>query len=119
MLTLTPFNSLNDPYHEVNVSEDNTPAPAPAPAMYAVHSSDRLKTLMEHTETGESISSRDLAAKAGVAHGTIGGLMSGAQRAVPEDKARAIADALGVKLGVAFVEVERQGRGFIPKQAAA
>lgn len=113
MLTATPFNSLNDLYYEVNVSEDNQ-----APTMYAVHSSDRLKTLMERTGDGEPISSRDLAAKAGVAHGTIGNLMSGAQRIVPEDKAQAIADALGVRLLVLFVEQQRAGRVFIPAQAA-
>jgi len=113
MLAPTPFNSLNDLYYEVNVSEENT-----APTMYAVHSSGRLKTLMERTGDGEEISSRNLAAKAGVAHGTIGNLMSGAQRIVPEDKAQAIADALGVKLLVLWVEMERQGRAFIPAQAA-
>ncbi|MER5600523.1 helix-turn-helix transcriptional regulator [Streptomyces sp. NPDC002265] len=88
------------------------------PTMYAVASSDRLKLLMERTGTGEPITSRELAAEAGVAHGTIGGLMSGAQRVVPEDKAEAIATALGVQLRVLWVEVERQGRVFIPKQAA-
>ncbi|MFF5186429.1 helix-turn-helix domain-containing protein [Streptomyces sp. NPDC000345] len=89
-----------------------------APTMYAVASSARLKTLMERTGTGEQISSRELAAEAGVAHGTIGNLMSGHQRVVPEDKAKSIADALGVKLLVLFVEVERQGNVFIPAQAA-
>ncbi|MFJ8109951.1 helix-turn-helix domain-containing protein [Streptomyces sp. NPDC096132] len=95
------------------MSEENTP-----PTMYAVHSSDRLKLLMERTGTGESITSRELAAQAGVAHGTIGNLMSGAQRIVPEDKAQSIAAALGVKLLVLFVEMERAGRAFIPAQAA-
>ncbi|WP_307627484.1 helix-turn-helix domain-containing protein [Streptomyces turgidiscabies] len=97
------------------MSNENTQNP---PTMYAVHSSARLKTLMERTHTGESISSRELATKAGVAHGTIGGLMSGAQRIVPEDKAQAIVDALGVELLVLWVEMERQGRVFIPAQAA-
>ncbi|MEU5077066.1 helix-turn-helix transcriptional regulator [Streptomyces asoensis] len=96
------------------MSEDQTPAPT----MYAVHSSDRLKTLMERTGDGEQISSRELADKAGVAHGTIGNLMSGAQRIVPEAKAQAIADALGVRLLVLFIEMERAGRVFIPAQAA-
>jgi transcriptional regulator with XRE-family HTH domain len=97
-----------------NVSNEN-----PQSKMYAVHSSARLKALMERTGDGESITSRDLAAKAGVAHGTVGGLMSGAQRIVPEDKAQAIADALGVKLLVLWVEMERSGRVFIPAQAAS
>ncbi|MFF9582457.1 multiprotein-bridging factor 1 family protein [Streptomyces achromogenes] len=89
------------------------------PQMYAVHSPDRLKLLMERTGTGESITSRDLAAAAGVAHGTIGALMSGAQRLVPEDKARAITTALGVKLLVLFIPMERSGRVFVPAQAPA
>ncbi|MFJ8154847.1 helix-turn-helix domain-containing protein [Streptomyces sp. NPDC094468] len=90
-----------------------------AQTMYAIHSSDRLKVLMERVGTGEAITSRELAATAGVAHGTIGGLMSGAQRIVPVEKAQAIADALGVKLLVLFVEMERAGRSFIPAQASA
>ncbi|MEU5664722.1 helix-turn-helix domain-containing protein [Streptomyces longwoodensis] len=98
------------------MSKENS---APQPALYAVHSPERLKLLMERTGTGEPITSRELATAAGVAHGTVGNLMSGAQRVVPEDKAQAIADALGVKLRVLWVEVERQGRAFIPKQASA
>ncbi|MEW2161411.1 helix-turn-helix transcriptional regulator [Streptomyces sp. NPDC007084] len=89
------------------------------PTMYAVVSSDRLKTLMERTGDGEAIKSRELAAKAGVAHGTIGGLMAGTQRIVPEHKAQAIADALGVKLLVLWIRQERDGRVFIPAQATA
>jgi transcriptional regulator with XRE-family HTH domain len=95
---------------EVNVSQG-------PPTMYAVASSDRLKTLMERTGTGESITSRELAAAAGVAHGTIGALMSGAQQTVPEDKARAIVAALGVDLLVLFIPMERAGRVFVPVQA--
>ncbi|MEU7384739.1 helix-turn-helix transcriptional regulator [Streptomyces sp. NPDC042207] len=83
------------------------------PTMYAVVSGDRLKTLMERTGTGESITSRELATAAGVAHGTIGALMSGAQRLVPEDKAKAIAAVLGVDLLVLFIPMERSGRAFI------
>lgn len=82
--------------------------------MYAVASGDRLKTLMERTGSGEPIKSRELAAKAGVAHGTIGALMSGAQRFIPEDKARAITAALGVELGVLFDPAERVGRTYVP-----
>lgn len=89
------------------------------PTMYAVASSDRLKMLMQRIGTGEAIKSRELAARAGVAHGTIGGLMAGTQRTVPEHKAQAIADVLGVKLQVLWVRVEREGRAFIPAQAAS
>ena len=84
--------------------------------MYAVASGDRLKTLMERTGTGEAITSRELAEAAGVAHGTIGALMSGSQRSVPEPKAKAIVAALGVELLVLFVEMERAGRTFVPAQ---
>ncbi|MEV8396199.1 helix-turn-helix domain-containing protein [Streptomyces sp. NPDC057596] len=88
----------------------------PSPTMYAVVSGDRLKTLMERTGTGEAVTSRELAAAAGVAHGTIGALMSGTQRLVPEDKAKAITAALGVDLLVLFIPMERAGRSFIPAQ---
>ncbi|MET9734323.1 helix-turn-helix transcriptional regulator [Streptomyces sp. NPDC006458] len=89
------------------------------PTMYAVASGERLKVLMERTGTGESITSRELAQAAGVAHGTIGALMSEAQRAVPEDKAKAIAAALGVDLLVLFIPLERAGRALIPAQVTA
>lgn len=96
------------------MSDSETP-----PTMYAVASSDRLKLLMERTGTGEEITSRELAKAAGVAHGTVGGLMSGAQRVVPEPKAKAIAAALGVDLLVLWIPMERAGRVFIPAQVAS
>ena len=49
-----------------------------AATLYAVVSGDRLKLLMERTGTGDAVTSRELAEAAGVAHGTIGALMSGA-----------------------------------------
>ncbi|MFE6014956.1 helix-turn-helix domain-containing protein, partial [Bacillus thuringiensis] len=91
----------------------DTPTP---PTMYAVVSGDRLKTFMERTGTGEAVTSRELAALAGVAHGTIGALMSGTQRLVPEDKAKAITRAIGIDLLVLFIPMERAGRTFIPAQ---
>lgn len=87
-----------------------------APTMYAVASGDRLTMLMERTGTGDPISARGLASATGVAVGTIGALMSGAQRAVPEHKAKAIAARLGVDLLVLFVPLERAGRSLIPSQ---
>ncbi|MFE9937361.1 helix-turn-helix domain-containing protein [Streptomyces hirsutus] len=100
---------MNKAFREVNVNE------AP-PIPYAVVSNDRLKLLMERTGTGEAVTSRELAAKSGVAHGTIGALMSGTQRLVPEDKAKAIAAVLGIDLLVLFIPMERSGRSFIPVQ---
>ncbi|MFF8458556.1 helix-turn-helix domain-containing protein [Streptomyces albidoflavus] len=84
--------------------------------MYAVVSGDRLKILMERTGTGEPITSRGLAEAVGVSHGTIGALMSGAQRVIPEHKAKAIASRLGVDLLVLFIPMERAGRVFVPAQ---
>jgi hypothetical protein len=110
MLTLTPFRKLNGTSRGVNVNE---------PTMYAVVSSDRLKLFMERTDTGEAITSRELAAKAKVAHGTIGALMAGTQRIVPEPKASAISTALGVGLLNLWVEMERAGRTFVPAQTRA
>lgn len=115
MLAAIPFSELNGLSREVNVNEDTLPVP---PTMYAVDSGGRLKMLMERTGTGQAITSRGLAEATGVAHGTIGALMSGAQRAVPEDKAKVIATVLGVDLLVLFVPLERAGRSFIPAQAA-
>ncbi|MFM9594000.1 helix-turn-helix domain-containing protein [Streptomyces scabiei] len=106
---------MNDLFNEVNVSESE----AAPPTMYAVASSDRLKLLMERTGTGEAIASRELAERAGVAHGTIGALMSGAQRVVSEPKAKAIAAAIGVDLLVLWIPMERAGRAFIPAQTRA
>ncbi|MFF8879632.1 helix-turn-helix domain-containing protein [Streptomyces flaveolus] len=83
---------------------------------YAVASSDLMKALMKRTGTGEPITSRELAAAAGVANGTIGALMNGDQRTVPEDKAKAIARRLGVDLLVLFIPMERAGRVFVPVQ---
>lgn len=93
------------------MSQDSTP-----PTMYAVVSSDRLTMLMERTGTGKSLSSRALAELAGVAHGTVGALMAGTQRTVPEDKAKAIAAAIGVDLLVLFIPLERAGRAYLSAQ---
>ncbi|MGA5668982.1 helix-turn-helix domain-containing protein [Streptomyces pseudogriseolus] len=87
-----------------------------AATLYAVVSGDRLKLLMERTGTGDAVTSRELAEAAGVAHGTIGALMSGAQRVVPEHKAKAIAARLGVDLLVLFIPMERAGRTLVPAQ---
>ncbi|MFJ7238254.1 helix-turn-helix domain-containing protein [Streptomyces olivaceus] len=93
-----------------------TPVP---PTKYAVASGGRLKLLMERTGTGDAVTVRELAASAGVSHGTIGALLTGAQRVVPEHKARAIAARLGVDLLVLFIPMERAGRTLIPVQQPA
>lgn len=104
---------MKDLAREVNVSSEE-----PVPTKYAVVSGERLKLLMERTGTGRPITSRRLAEATSIAHGTIGALMSGAQRSVPEDKAKAICAVLGVDLLVLFVPLERAGRTYIPAQVA-
>ncbi|MFJ1653662.1 helix-turn-helix domain-containing protein [Streptomyces sp. NPDC088337] len=95
------------------MSAEDTP-----PTMYAVARSGRLQLLMERTGTGDAVTSRELATRSGVPHGTIGALMSGAQQTVPEEKAKAITAALGVDLLVLFIPMERAGRVYIPAKAA-
>lgn len=86
--------------------------------MYKLVSGNLLKTLMERTGTGERITGRKLAAKVGVPHGTIGALTSGAQQLLPEDKAKAVAKAIGVDFLVLWIPMERAGRAFVPAQVA-
>lgn len=105
---LTVFRFLKDSFSEVNVST----------TMYALVSGDRLKMLMERTGTGQRISAEGLARAVGVSKGTIGALMSNAQRIIGEPKAKAIAAALGVDLLVLWIPMERAGRVFIPAQVA-
>lgn len=96
---LVSFNSMNEPFHEVNVR--------PRTTMYRLVSVDLFRQLMERTGDGAPISTRRLAREAGVAHGTVGNLRTGAQVTVPEDAARALAHRLGVDLLVLFEPVCR------------
>lgn len=89
----------NDLLHEVDVS---THAP-----LYKLVRPELLRTLMERTGTGASVSVRELAALAGVPRSTIGALLTGVQQAVQEAAAHAIVEALGVDLLVLFAPVGR------------
>lgn len=91
------FSRINNPIPEVNM-----PTSAPA-VMQVTHSPpwqlvsvDRLHIAMERTGAGRPITTRELAAAAGVSHGIIGGLSNGTRRTVPYDVAPRIAAALGV-----------------------
>jgi len=68
----------------------------PAAHMYRLVDRDLLRRLMRRTGTGGRITTRGLAAAAGVAHGTIGMLLTGAQASLPCDAAHAVAQAIGV-----------------------
>ncbi|MFH9957342.1 helix-turn-helix domain-containing protein [Streptomyces roseolus] len=91
-------------------------APPPSTTHYAEAIPGRLKTLMERTGTGSPVTSRELAERAGVSHGTIGALMSGSQQTVPEPKAKAIAAVLGVDTLVVWAPVERSTTARLSRQ---
>lgn len=57
-----------------------------------------LERLMKRTKTGAKISGRELAAKAGIASGTISNLLTGGRTQVTGSTAAAICDVLGVEL---------------------
>lgn len=74
---------------------------------YRLVSTDLLKLLMQRTGTGSAVSGRRLAQDAGVAHGTVGMLLTGARDTVSATTAQAIAQRLGVDLLVLWVPAER------------
>lgn len=82
---------------------------APHP-LYRLLDRTLLARLMERTGTGAPVSIRGLAEKIGVAHGTIGNLLTGEQNCVIEPTARAICDAIGVDLGILFAAEGRATR---------
>lgn len=66
-----------------------------------------LRTLMKRTGNGRPVSIRGLAKAAHVHHSTIGHLLTGEQEYVSQPVAQAVADRVGVDLGVLW---ERDGR---------
>jgi transcriptional regulator with XRE-family HTH domain len=96
---LISFNSLNEPFHEVNVS--------PRTPTYRLVSATLFRQLMQRTGNGASVTLRQLAAAAGIPHGTIGNLLTGQQETVPQATALALAHRLGVDLLVVFEPVSR------------
>jgi transcriptional regulator with XRE-family HTH domain len=66
-----------------------------------------LERLMRRTKTGAEISGRELAAKAGIASGTISNILGGTRRRVTASTAAAICDVLGVELLVLCPPVNR------------
>lgn len=57
-----------------------------------------LKRLMKRTKTGSEVSIRELADAAGLAHGTVGNILSGETDKVYASTAEAICHAIGVEL---------------------
>src|SRR5207249_2370267 len=74
----------------------------PRTPMYRPVSRQLIRQLMRRTGDGGSVSVRQLAADAGLARSTVGGLLTGDQDSVPEAAARSLAQRLGVDLLVAF-----------------
>ncbi|MFE1925850.1 helix-turn-helix domain-containing protein [Streptomyces asoensis] len=66
-----------------------------------------LRELMERTGTGSDISGRELAARVGVANGTIDGLLNGSTKTQPSSVAHHIADVIGVDLLVLWAPTGR------------
>lgn len=96
---LVSFNSMNKSFHEVNVRHRTE--------MYRLVSADLFRQLMQRTGNGAPVTVRQLAQAVQVPHGTVGNLLTGEQETVPEDKAKAMAQRLGVDLLVAFEPVCR------------
>ncbi|WP_435969343.1 helix-turn-helix domain-containing protein [Streptomyces sp. Qhu_M48] len=66
-----------------------------------------MRTLMQRTGTGSSISNRELAAAAGVSHGTIDNLLNGVHKIQKEPVAYAICQTIGVDLLILWAPIGR------------
>lgn len=97
-------NQNNTLSQEVDVSEEAK--------KYTLVSRDLMRTLMQRTGTGERITTRELAADIGIAHGTVGGLLTGAVTVVPESTAVDAAERIGVDLLVLFIPVCRANKAL-------
>ncbi|MGW8374291.1 helix-turn-helix transcriptional regulator [Streptomyces sp. ODS28] len=74
---------------------------------YRLVSPDLLRRLMERTGTGSRISIRDLAAAAGVSHGTIHALVQGETRTAAPQVAHEVCRVIGVDLLILFTPTGR------------
>lgn len=74
-----------------------TPAQAKPEPLFEIDR-DLLKRLMKRTKTGSEMSIRDLAEAAGLAHGTVGNILSGDTKYVRGSTAEALTHAIGVEL---------------------
>lgn len=81
----------------------------PLPAQEPLFEVDRelLERLMKRTKTGAEIRGRELAAKAGIASGTISNLLTGTRAKVYGSTAAAICDVIGVELFILCTPVDR------------
>jgi transcriptional regulator with XRE-family HTH domain len=82
-----------------------TPLPAQEP-LFEIDT-ELLERLMKRTKTGADISGRELAAKAGIATGTISNLLTGTRSRVTGSTVAAICDVIGVELLILGIPVDR------------
>lgn len=82
-----------------------TPIPAQEP-LFEVDA-ELLERLMKRTKTGAPITGRELAAKAGIASGTISNLLTGVRSRVTGPTVASICDVIGVELLILGTPVER------------
>lgn len=101
---------MNSATHEVTVLSETK---------YALADADVLRTLMRRTGDGRPVSIRGLADAADVHHSTIGDLLTGRQQTVSEPVAQAIADRVGVDLGVLWIRDGRTARILQRRQAVS
>ncbi|MFE2556637.1 helix-turn-helix domain-containing protein [Streptomyces sp. NPDC059352] len=66
-----------------------------------------MRTLMQRTGTGSSISARELATAAGVSHGTIDNILKGISKIQKEPVAFAICQTIGVDLLILWAPIGR------------
>lgn len=84
-----------------------TPEPLQPEPRYVLIKPALLRTLMERTGTGHSISGRELARRVGVPHGTIDGLLNGNIRTQPSDIAHSICRIVGVDVLIVWAPAGR------------
>ncbi|GGY29918.1 hypothetical protein GCM10010363_08020 [Streptomyces omiyaensis] len=115
---LKPSKQCNRLPHEVDMASPDQ-AQAPAHPLYKLLDRSLLARLMERTGTGASLSIRGLASEVGVAHGTIGNLLTGEQEFVVEPTAHAICGVIGVDLLILFAPEGRATRHINRPRLAA
>lgn len=99
----------NELPHEVDVT-----TPARERELYELLDKDLLERLMRRTGTGAPVSIRSLAETAGIAHGTVGNLLTGEQTRILADSAIAICEVIGVDWPILFAPVGRSVRASRP-----
>jgi len=85
---LVLFKPMNKTITEVNVR--------PSQPTYKLVDPDMLRRMMKRTGTGRPITTRELAAAAGLSHGTISNLLTGLRDEIPYGNTLALCAAIGV-----------------------